>query len=333
MACAKHPDRESVAQCVICHAELCEECRQLYEGKSYCAEHNPAAAAQPAQPAAPAPTAPAPTEPLPQAVPPPTAAQPPTVPPTPASPPAAAVPQPPPAAPPQQAYPQPAAVPGAVSQVAYNPGMGLLAHLLGWIGGLIVLCTDSKYNRDNRIHAWYGIFLSITFVVVVVALEMLSFIAGILTGGFGVLVSFLILPVILGWVVIKIINAVKAYNGQMPIALPVVLDQATKQADKPVAGVPTAATVPPPAGPMPQQPMPSQPPVPPAGPQVSHPPAPPTQPQPPAGAQATPPAPGTPPAAPQPPPPPSPPPQTPPQAQPKPPPAPPGPPTEPPTPQ
>ncbi len=42
MACKFHPDRESVAMCVTCGAELCEECRHVgADGKSYCAEHLP----------------------------------------------------------------------------------------------------------------------------------------------------------------------------------------------------------------------------------------------------------------------------------------------------
>ncbi len=42
MACKFHPDRESVAMCVVCGAELCEECRHVgADGKSYCAEHLP----------------------------------------------------------------------------------------------------------------------------------------------------------------------------------------------------------------------------------------------------------------------------------------------------
>ena len=42
MACKFHPDRESVAMCVTCGAELCEECRKVApDGRSYCLEHLP----------------------------------------------------------------------------------------------------------------------------------------------------------------------------------------------------------------------------------------------------------------------------------------------------
>ncbi len=43
MACANHADRESVAICMTCKQELCDECRQVGpDGKSYCPEHVPA---------------------------------------------------------------------------------------------------------------------------------------------------------------------------------------------------------------------------------------------------------------------------------------------------
>jgi len=48
MACKNHPDRESVAACVSCGAELCAECDQPgADGKSYCSADLPAAAPAP----------------------------------------------------------------------------------------------------------------------------------------------------------------------------------------------------------------------------------------------------------------------------------------------
>lgn len=48
MACKNHPDRESVAACVSCGAELCAECDQAgADGKSYCSDDLPAAAPAP----------------------------------------------------------------------------------------------------------------------------------------------------------------------------------------------------------------------------------------------------------------------------------------------
>jgi uncharacterized membrane protein len=61
MACAIHPDRDSVAVCVTCGNELCAECRTVVGGRNYCPTCAPqAAAAPPSEPAA-APAAPATT--------------------------------------------------------------------------------------------------------------------------------------------------------------------------------------------------------------------------------------------------------------------------------
>jgi uncharacterized membrane protein len=211
MACYFHPDRQSVAQCVACKIELCPECRHEANARTYCYAHVPAAAAAP-------PTAPAPA-------PGPAAGGP-----TPAG------PTPGPAAPgtPGLSLPQQIPATAQVTDPAYNPTFGLLALLLGWIGGLIALCTDAKACRDNRYMAWYGIFFDIALVVVFFVLGILWFAVAFIPYVRGLL--FLAGPVwglvSLASVVVKILNAVKAYNRQMPISLPVVADLAAKQADK-----------------------------------------------------------------------------------------------------
>ncbi|MEI6503596.1 MAG: hypothetical protein WCP21_21525, partial [Armatimonadota bacterium] len=59
MACKNHPDRESVAACVSCGAELCAECDQAgADGKSYCSDDLPAAAVAAAPVVAPVAVAP-----------------------------------------------------------------------------------------------------------------------------------------------------------------------------------------------------------------------------------------------------------------------------------
>ena len=62
MPCKNHPDRESVAACVSCGAELCAECDQAgADGKSYCSADLPAAGSAPVAAApviAPVPVAP-----------------------------------------------------------------------------------------------------------------------------------------------------------------------------------------------------------------------------------------------------------------------------------
>jgi uncharacterized membrane protein len=82
--------------------------------------------------------------------------------------------------------------------------------------------------------AWYGIFFDIALVVVFFVLGILWFAVAFIPYVRGLL--FLAGPVwglvSLASVVVKILNAVKAYNRQMPISLPVVADLAAKQADK-----------------------------------------------------------------------------------------------------
>lgn len=41
MACVIHTDRESVAICVACRNEVCEECRSIVEGRNYCPNCQP----------------------------------------------------------------------------------------------------------------------------------------------------------------------------------------------------------------------------------------------------------------------------------------------------
>ena len=76
MACQTHPDRDSVAACVTCGQELCEECKRMgADGKSYCAKDAPAVAAPP-----PTATPSAPPAPPAGAPPPPAGAEPPPTP-------------------------------------------------------------------------------------------------------------------------------------------------------------------------------------------------------------------------------------------------------------
>ena len=51
MACVIHTDRPSVAICVACNNEICEECRIVVAGRNYCPNCAPAQQQQPAQPA------------------------------------------------------------------------------------------------------------------------------------------------------------------------------------------------------------------------------------------------------------------------------------------
>ncbi|MFQ6130693.1 MAG: DUF4870 domain-containing protein [Armatimonadota bacterium] len=63
MACVIHTDRESVAICVACRNEVCEECRTIVEGKNYCPNCLPAPQQQAAQREQAAPPGPPPAPP------------------------------------------------------------------------------------------------------------------------------------------------------------------------------------------------------------------------------------------------------------------------------
>ncbi len=98
----------------------------------------------------------------------------------------------------------------------------LLAYLFGWIGGLIFFLIE-KENRFVRFHAMQSILLSVTFIVLWIALTIFGLIPVI-----GWLISVLLIPVMfLGNVALVIVLIVKAYQGQW-FKLPVLGDYADK---------------------------------------------------------------------------------------------------------
>lgn len=198
MACKNHADRDGVATCASCAAELCAECAETgSDGKIYCAEDLPtqAPAVGPAATPPPSMTTPAPA---PAVVPP-------------ASAPAAA---PPPAV----------APPAGQAQGSGNLVLAALSYPI-WIIALVVILTE-KNDRNIRYHGWNGLFWGIAYVVANIAV---SIVAAILSNipGVGMLanVLYLIHP---AWLIFSIIFAVNAYNGK-PVNIPVISDMARKQ--------------------------------------------------------------------------------------------------------
>lgn len=185
MACKNHPDRESVAACVSCGAELCAECDKLgADGKSYCAEDLPAAAPEVSAPEAPA---------------------------------AAAAPVTPPVV-----APAPAAETG---------GGNMLLAALGypiWICALIAVLIE-KNDRQVKYHAWNALFWGLGYVVVVVALGIVGAVLSHIPiiGAVFHLVVWAVVP--LAYLVLSIMFAIRATNGQ-DVTIPVVSDLARKQA-------------------------------------------------------------------------------------------------------
>ncbi len=198
MACKQHPDRESVAICVTCREELCEQCRRVGpDGKSYCAAHLPASQPQP-QPTA------------------------------------AAAPQPSAGA----ENPQPAAPVMTAAGASANESTALAALCcLCWILTpvsfvipVIVLATDYKNSRYMRYHGYNGLFWGIAVVLVMGLLRFGEVPVRILG-----LSAILRAPLGLAWwlvgpaaLILSIVFAVKA-NNREDVRIPVISDLAIRQ--------------------------------------------------------------------------------------------------------
>ena len=195
MACKNHPDRESVAICVVCQTEVCDECRTVADGKSYCAADAPPTAATAPPPPPPPPTGPAGT---------------PSMPPPPLSGAAAA------------------GAPGGGTDdpSQENPVVALLCYLLLWIGGVIVLATDMKKSRYMRFHAFHGLFYLVAWIAFSIAASIISALPVIQ------ILALIIWPLGgLALLILGIVLAVKAYNKQ-EMTLPLITQWARAQADK-----------------------------------------------------------------------------------------------------
>jgi uncharacterized membrane protein len=120
---------------------------------------------------------------------------------------------------------------------------GNLAAALGYpIGILAIVCLImEKENRFVRFHALQSILWLAVYIVVIIALMILGVIIGILgvaasaasssagagVGIIGMLVWLLWLAVFLGWLIMLIMAAVKAYGG-IEYKLPIVGNMAEK---------------------------------------------------------------------------------------------------------
>ena len=200
MACKNHADRDGVATCASCGADVCGECAETgSDGKIYCAEDLPTQAPSVGQAAVPSPSMSSPS-------------------------PAPAAAVAPPASAPAAAPPPPAAQPAGQAQGSGNLVLAALSYPI-WIIALVVILTE-KNDRNIRYHGWNGLFWGIAFrgccLVVCIVAPILSNIPGV-----GVLanVLYLVHP---AWLIFSIIFAVNAYNGK-PVNIPVISDMARKQ--------------------------------------------------------------------------------------------------------
>lgn len=142
-----------------------------------------------------------------------------------------AVPPGPPPPPPEATAPPPPTPPVAPTGVADDPSqeqpaLAALSYIIGIVISLVILLTDMKRSRYMRFHAFQSLFLCVAWVVVWIALTIISMIPVL-----GI-VTVIIFPFAgLAMLVLAIILAVKAYNKQ-EMTLPVITQMARDQADR-----------------------------------------------------------------------------------------------------
>jgi uncharacterized membrane protein len=107
---------------------------------------------------------------------------------------------------------------------------GLLCYILGFITGIIFLVLE-PYNKSKfvRFHAFQSIFLSVVWVVVRIALALVTALASSVLGGLFGLLALLWTVVGLAFLALVILLMVKAYQGER-YKLPIIGDLAEKQA-------------------------------------------------------------------------------------------------------
>ena len=134
-----------------------------------------------------------------------------------------------PAAAPAQAQYAPAAAPAAAAGMSDNVA-SLLCYILGFITGIIFLVL-APYNQNKaiRFHAFQSIFLSVAWVGVVIAEQIVNAVLLSISIGLFAIAATIWMLVGLGFLVLWIVLMVKAYNGQQ-FKLPVIGALAEKQA-------------------------------------------------------------------------------------------------------
>ncbi len=106
----------------------------------------------------------------------------------------------------------------------------LLCYLCGWLTGLIFLLIE-KDKPDIKFHAWQSIAMDVAVIALYIGLSILGFILMQIAGPLAFIVWLLDLVLWIGYIALKIICMVKAYQGQK-FKLPYIGDFAEKQAGK-----------------------------------------------------------------------------------------------------
>jgi uncharacterized membrane protein len=134
-----------------------------------------------------------------------------------------------PAAAPAQAQYAAAGTPVAGAGMAENVA-SLLCYILGFITGIVFLAM-APYNQNKtiRFHAFQSIFLSVAWVAVIIAEQIVNAVLLSISFGLFAIVATLWMLIAICFLVLWVVLMVKAYNGQM-FKLPVIGALAEKQA-------------------------------------------------------------------------------------------------------
>ena len=102
------------------------------------------------------------------------------------------------------------ATPGSAPSSNRNV-MILLSYM--WLLALVPLLTE-KDDKEVQWHAKHGIVLMVAEIVLWIAVTIVSFVIGMLSGPLGCLVSLLTFGLWLGILVVHVLCIVKGVNGQ-----------------------------------------------------------------------------------------------------------------------
>ncbi len=123
-----------------------------------------------------------------------------------------AVPPPPPSTPPPSTPPPPGAGGPSGGQVSDNRSVMIVLSYLGLLA-LIPLLVE-KEDREVQWHAKHGLVLTVAWVVLFVALQIVAMILGAITAGLGCLISLLFPLIAIGILVIHVLCIVKGLKGE-----------------------------------------------------------------------------------------------------------------------
>lgn len=104
----------------------------------------------------------------------------------------------------------------------------LLCYICMPITAIIFLVIENS-DQDVKFHAWQGTAFGVSYIVVLIALQILAAIMGAIAGFLGAIVGILIPVVAIAAFVVWIICMIKAYQGER-WKIPYIGDFAAKKA-------------------------------------------------------------------------------------------------------